>query len=754
MAGIASTAAGRAWWWGRYIGGAGPGAAPSAASPPGPAAPFPQSPLPIAVDLFLFGNWVDVTRLEGAVSGVYSRDAITITRGRSPEGTVTDPTGIGLTLNNRDGRYSPRNPNSILYGQIGRNTPLRVRVGNEVQAVGEVPSWPQKWDTTGTDVWVPVEAAGITRRLGQGNTPLQSVLRRAALSVLPNVLAYWPIEDATGSTSVASAMPGGKPMAVSGTPVFADTDTIPASAPFAQLGSGKLRAVVPPYVSTSTDTTMRFVLSTDGPLINGAILLRVGTKGGTLGRFDVVYTTAGGGSLAIKSYSTAGVLVSDTGAFDVNLDDGRFWVFMALTPNVGDLEPLVGLFPIGGTLDDVGGVFDIISSQTAGTVTYIEFAPGFQCEGASVGHLTVQDYLSVGLFTEDQLTIANAYAGETAGERIARLCSEEDIELVVPGGVDLTDSSPCGAQHVDTLLALLQEAADADGGILYEPKTVLGLAYRTRASLLNRAASITLDYAAHQMRTLDPVDDDQGTRNYVTVSRSEGSSSAPQILTAGPLSVLAPPDGVGKYDETVTLNLATDGVLDDHAGWRLHLGTVDEARYPNITMMLAAPAFVADPALSQAVKDIDVGQRLDVVNPPAWLPPDDITQAVQGYTLTLSQYEWTVTANLTPESPWRVAVYDDTPGDSYHSDGSALAADATAAATSLSVATPAGPLWSVDAGDYPIDMRVAGERVTVTAVSGAASPQTFTVTRAVNGISKAQAAGATIELWQPATYAI
>ena len=55
----------------------------------------------------------------------------------------------------------------------------------------------------------------------------------------------------------------------------------------------------------------------------------------------------------------------------------------------------------------------------------------------------------------------------------------------------------------------------------------------------------------------------------------------------------------------------------------------------------------------------------------------------------------------------------------------------------------AGNLWITTAGFpsmFPFDINVAGERITVTAITGSSTPQTFTVTRAVNGVSKAQAA--------------
>lgn len=74
------------------------------------------------VELRVGTDWIDVT------GDVYERDPIAITRGVPDHGTSADPGRCTLTLNNRDGKYSPRNPMSPYYGSIGRNTPLRVSV--------------------------------------------------------------------------------------------------------------------------------------------------------------------------------------------------------------------------------------------------------------------------------------------------------------------------------------------------------------------------------------------------------------------------------------------------------------------------------------------------------------------------------------------------------------------------------------------------------------------------------------------------
>ncbi|GAQ52057.1 hypothetical protein [Streptomyces acidiscabies] len=88
-------------------------------------------------------------------------------------------------------------------------------------------------------------------------------------------------------------------------------------------------------------------------------------------------------------------------------------------------------------------------------------------------------------------------------------------------------------------------------------------------------------------------------------------------------------------------------------------------------------------------------------------------------------------------------------------DGSQLAADVPATATSLSVA--AGPLWitsSAFPAEFPFEARLGGEVVRVTGISGAASPQTWTVVRSVNGVVKSQTAGTDVRLAAPAIVAL
>ncbi|MDT0305056.1 hypothetical protein [Streptomonospora wellingtoniae] len=272
-----------------------------------------------------------------------------------------------------------------------------------------------------------------------------------------------------------------------------------------------------------------------------------------------------------------------------------------------------------------------------------------------------------------------------------------------------------------------------------------------------QGTTLFIDYGAgHVSDPFEPIDDDQHIRNDVEVKR-EGGSSARHVQETGPLSVLPPPDGVGVYDESVTLNVADDDQLADQAAWRVHLGTVDEARYPQVRVDLSNKSFLVDDVTSR-----DSGDWLRVINPPEWLPPRDIDLLIQGYTETISVFTWNIVFNASDAAAYTVGeVYAPaTIGgpDRADTSGSRLWTDITAGQASFDVEVYDGPPWIASAalpGEFPFDIRVGGEVMTVTA---AAAPlgdlQEFTVVRSVNGISKPHTEGTAVELAAPAVVAL
>lgn len=590
----------------------------------------------------------------------------------------------------------------------------------DYRAKVEVSSWPPKWGTSGKLVRVPIEAAGILRRLGQGAAPLRSPMYRALVTLAAvQPVAYWPAEDEARATVLASGLPGGTPMSVAGSSDLAADTSFVASKALPHINSGTWTGSVPSYTGSGIHQ-VRFLLSIPAAgMIDGAVILRVLTSG-TLARVDLLYSTSFGGSWGVRAYGPDGTLLGTTGTGTIgdgfNGDLLRVGIYLqqiGADAQYGEESTKVGT-------GDGGGGLDLLTGRTIGLIRRVIINPNGNMGASVVGHIAVG--LNGGVIT-GLASQSGGYVGEAAGRRIKRLCAEEGIPFRQTG--DLDDSAAMGVQTLDTLLSLLADAADADMGILYEPRGLLGLGYRTRTSLYNQPVTLALNYATsgHVAPPLDPVDDDLATRNDITISRA-GGSSARAVLETGPLSVQDPEDGgAGLYATAETINVATDMQLSDYAGWRLHMGTWDETRYPSVHVNLLKAA-----ALIPAASRLEVGDRLTISHPPDWLPPDQIDLLGRGFTEVLKPFGWDIVTNCSPAGPWNVGVLDDPVLGRADTDGSSLAVAGTGAATALTVRSVAdGPLWTTDPAEYPFDLRLGGETVTATACTNAVT-DTFTRT--------------------------
>jgi hypothetical protein len=619
---------------------------------------------------------------------------------------------------------------------------------------GEVSSWPSTWDLSGADAVVQITVSGITRRLGKGTKPIASALRRAIGALSPPPVAWWPLEDAPGAVQAASGLPNGSIMTLSN-----PTSTTFTAAPVEGTaggvtpgGTGVLSGAVGAGTASGWCMTCWLDIPADMDAASYSALVIWQTPSATAAAIAhriVVPGAAGGGAgagcvqyVVVDDFASPVVVMN--GAIDVR---GRGLTQVTVTAN-----PSGGGTAFGLLIDGVSDTAFFLPASAPGAVTSASIRPISASGGdyastataGTVSHLLVLPYARQEAVLS-LVPVGTGYTGERAGDRIARLCAEEGVALVLGGAT--VDTAPMGPQLPAALLDLLAECATADGGLLYEPRDRLGVAYRTRVSLYNQVPA-ELEHVA-----LAPVEDDKTVTNDVTAGRP-GGSSARWVVQDGPLSIAAPPDGVGRYDTSVAVNVAADDQLAAIAGWLAHLGTVDEARYPSMPIMLHAPRVTA--AETDTVLDLDVGDRIIVPSGtlPDWLPPGDIDQLVLGYTETIRVADHTVDLVAAPASPWDVAVTDDPVLGRVDTDGSSLAAAVTATATTLSVATIAGAaLWTTASADRPFDIAVDGEVMTVTNITGA-SPQTFTVVRAVNGIAKSHASGADVRLAHPSIIAL
>ncbi|AVH58658.1 hypothetical protein C4B68_26080 [Streptomyces dengpaensis] len=623
---------------------------------------------------------------------------------------------------------------------VGASTTITNR---KARFVGEVSSWPARWDVSGMDVYVQVEAAGIMRRLGQGASPLQSTLRRRIPSFASEpLLAYWPAEEGSTATRAYSPIKGVRPLKL--TPArWAAVDTLASSTALPTLNSStttpcELKGTVPTPAGVVTEWNVTWMYRLDTVNTTLRTFMRV-LSTGTVAEW---YVQTRNDLTRVLGKDSDGVTVF-TNDFVTSTDLYNQWIQaeLQIRTSGSDVHWAVQWTDVGGDAGQISGTF---TGATGRPLAVSSPPDGYSADidGMAIGHIAV--FGSETTFAYDGAV--TAWAGETAGDRLVRLTDEESVPLLAYGD----GATPVGAQLPTPLLDLLGECADADHGVLYEARDSVALQYRDLAGMCNQTPALALSYttAGHVTPPLEPVDDDQAVRNDVTVTRT-GGSSARVTLDTGALSVLAPPDGVGRYDESVTLNLFEDDQADDHAGWLLWLGTQDVTRYPVLHVELSAA-----PSLIESVTALDLGDRITISNPPAWLPPDTIDLLMQGYTETIDQFEWGFDFNCTPARPFDVASADNTTVGKADTEGSELSVGATSTATSISVATTSGPIWTTSGAEMPFDVTVAGEVMRVTAITGAASPQTFTVTRSVNGVVKAQLAGTDVRLTHPAIVAL
>jgi hypothetical protein len=382
-------------------------------------------------------------------------------------------------------------------------------------------------------------------------------------------------------------------------------------------------------------------------------------------------------------------------------------------------------------------------TETTSTLTAVTKV-GFASEGSSaaiaLGYATIwTTAAAVGDFTDAVM----GHAGESAMDRLTRICLDEGVPF---SGLPGFPTTAMGPELRDTFMANALDCETTDQGVLGEDN--FGFTYIPRSARYRRPVGTAIDLSTYRTtagtssQVLSPIFDDQAFRNQWTVSRPDGGVE----VTGADFSRVALP-----YEDSATPNLETDAQLIDDFSWRLALSSVESMRWPNTPVDLAAnPTMIGDwlgmtPGLSRIVR----------TGLPSRGPDGDIDELLDGTEHTIRRRAWTINYAASPAKIYNeIGVYGT---DGYDSADSTLAASYDDNDTSFSVATAAGhALWVTGSGapNFPFDIDVSGIRITVTAISGASSPQTFTVTRSVDGYDKALASGAQVSLWDPARYGL
>ena len=463
-------------------------------------------------------------------------------------------------------------------------------------------------------------------------------------------------------------------------------------------------------------------------------------------------------------------------------DDSQITVQALWTTGGGTQQTMVGVSQINGpggmsvispSFDPFDGAWRHIriamdqAGSTATTTVYIDsvsigsdsdtFTPGnvryvsvldntkANVESASVGHIAVYHGTSVA----DTYTGALGNSGETVYERCSRLSTEANMPIVVFGDstreLDVQRSAP--------LLDLLLDIRVTDIGVLRSSRTSPTIEYRELETLYNQQPCV-VDYAGGHIYRLTQSDMTSRKWNSVTLERRDGGS-ATMIKSSGANNLSFPPLGIGVYDKgKLSVYPLTDNRLPNMASWYLAMGTADELCFTSVSVLLSRRAFLGDENTFSAVVSADTGNVLRIDNLPTSIVPDTVFARIISYTELLSQFVWNIDFTTVPGSIHAVAAYSDS--QRYDSNASTLGTSINTTTTTISVAYT-GNRWVRIADDgfaFPFNIMIGGELLTVTSVTGTTSPQTFAVTRSVNGVVKAHSDGTAIHIQNPVHYAL
>lgn len=722
---------------------------------------FPATNLDVIVELALGADltadpdtwvWTDISTY------VRHADRIVISRGRGDEWTEVGPSRATLTLDNRDGRFTRVNVFGTWYGQLQRNTPLRIRVdmhtgaGPQTRFTGYVTKWPPRWDKSGNNQWTPITADGIFRRLGQGD-PLRSAMYRSISGVIEGDLvpiAYWPMEDGANATQFASGLADGPVMRFTGSVAPATASDLVGSDPLPNMAvSSSMLATIPSHTDTGF-WAVQVVVKIPSEPASTTTLIEIKATGGTTATYRLVVVPGTPASLFVNGFDAAGAPTYTVVEYPLDGASGRpteadffgTWhmIFISSQDDRAVDPPLssttLSISTTNGTGISPGelipGTGETLAGGVHSKVSTVKIIAGV---AISVGHLAVSLHEEWKFLAVPHMTAMVGHAGEQAHERIARLCSEERLPYSITG----TRSAAMGAQTTSKLLDLIREAEKTDVGILYE--TLDGrVGYRTNSDRYNRDALLTLDYNLKHIREWAPQDDDQKIKNDITVSRPGGSSA--RLEDAASIAK------EGRYRQPHTANVETDSQLTHVAGWLRHLGTFDELRFPQVGFQLHRHTSLINAWLAQDL----LTHRLDIINLPTPVPVTT-RQAIEGYTETIGSRDWDIDVNLAPVSTYTVAVYDD--GLSrYGAANTKLTSAITSSQTSVAV-TATDETWITTAtfpAEFPINVDIGGLTYSCTAITGTTPSYTLTLVRL--GTDKAHAANAAVTITDTGRYGL
>lgn len=680
-------------------------------------------------ELYLGGAWVDITSR-------VRHQRVNIERGTKDESPKLTPAKAKLTLENGDDRFNPRNPTGPYFGQLVRNTPIRISCAGAVSDAsrfyGEVFAFEPRWNEDRSNCVVPIEANGSLRRILGSKVPPRSYYRSwvNTHTLNPRPKYFYPLEDAAGTAEIGQGNASFKNAPADGAawgkaPM---NDWQPNGVAIDNFNELTFPCDMRGSSATAWEVTFLMTFPDANAVSTGVIDCGTVKYGWNLGTQDVIDPNNPFGQAIMYVITSTSTDFLELTALPPLKDVGPVWVTIRNSFNGTVVTTWASWQPVSNTSNAIN-VSAVLANRPTAALEMprsITAAAVLDATGAAKGYvglssLTVSECSNGTTGFNLSYVAAKGGPGELTYDRFTRMCTEYGIA----NSSSSLGSVQLGRQYVqgleDHLLELLSSSAHS--GVV-ESRSANEL--RLLGTGTHRG---TIDYS-EIVPDLEPVEDDKNTANIVRLANSH-SGQATLTKATGDLSVAQ----VGPFERKLETNNGTYSQSLALAGKALALGTWPGPRFTEITV-----SGRSTPASYGLYRSIEVGDFFtldltdagyhDLLIVKVLSIREELSAPDHRFTFTVAPGEldyrlWTVGTNRVDLASSTVAV-------------------ASSGAT-VDVNVPSAK-WSTTA--VPYDVLISGERMTVTAVSNLTSTtQRLTVTRSVNGVAKTVPVGAEVHLY-------
>ncbi|MFE7927782.1 LamG-like jellyroll fold domain-containing protein [Streptomyces sp. NPDC057456] len=451
----------------------------------------------------------------------------------------------------------------------------------------------------------------------------EEILHQSVPSVTTALGAYYPLTEASGSTSagdisgsgsgsIALTQVGAGGALDFGTDGLAETgDTCvtftPASTSAGKYLTGDLGAAFQansgPYVTNidfwvKTTTTSRAILGMYEPNLDHQVVLALDASG----QLTVEYTDSGGTLTVYNSLRT----IND-GAWHHILWDGTLSTRLYI--------------------DGLAGPVSVATPAMSGLrVLHVGGYRGARMFSGQLAHVAVT--FSTGRIGDTLEPIRwaaiSGFSGEDADTRIERLTNYAGLSSVTIWGSTfdpIASQGPGGA----SVVARMREVEATESARLFCERDYYGVAFQSRDLRYNpdpASQVFTIAYADLETDSVELADDDQKLVNTLEASRPGGAT---QTVTA-PASILV----FGVYDPgPLNILKTSDNSVLDAAYWKV-------SRYANPDPELReVPIQAYSMGTYLDILDADISSYFSVTSMPSQAPSSTATVTVEGYTETI-----------------------------------------------------------------------------------------------------------------------